>query len=120
MAKLPFNEVVRFVDDYMDRDPSTRDSSPGKVFGHQLKKIGVQIQRRLFRRGKVKHVIFVEEGTRNIWYKNSFNNAGVVAMGFSLSRLTMHPNAVSMEEYARYFLDDSDPDWLERNDFELV
>lgn len=129
MTNLDINSVVRFVDDWQDNDPKTRDSCAGKVFGHKLVKIGEQIERRWFGRGRVKNVIFVEEGTRNIWYKPSYCNAGVVAMGFSLSRLDFHPSAVSMERYAHYFLGslgDNPIDtqnrlaWLERNDFKLT
>jgi len=122
--------VVRIVDDWIDKDPATRDSCPGTVYGHKLIPIGRQIQRRLFRRNTIKHLIFQEENTRNIWYKDSFCNAGVVAMGFSLSRLDMHPKAVPMEVYAEIFLDGvnrlvipvgtSAKEWLKRNDFELV
>ena len=115
------NLAVRFVDDYRDKDPTTRDSSPGKVDGHRLILIGTQKERRLLKKfvWPTKNFIFVEEGTRNIWYKPSFNNAGVVAMGFSLKLLDNHPKAVPMEQYASYFLDKSDPVWLARNDFVL-
>lgn len=117
---MDINSVVRFVDDYRDKDPKTVDSCPGKVYGNQLVRIGVQIERRIFGlRKSVKHIIFVEEGTRNIWYKNTFCYPSVVAMGFSASKLIFHPKAVSMQEYAKYFLDQVDTDWLKRNDFVL-
>ena len=122
-------EVVRLVDDFQDQDYKTRDSCPGKVFGHQLTQIGLQRERRFFGKGKVKHIIFVEEGTRNIWYKDSFCSAGIVAMGFSLSKLEFHPKAVPMETYAEIFLDGEDrlvipvgtsaKEWMKRNNFEL-
>lgn len=114
------NTAVRFVDDYVDHDPKTRNSCPGKVNGHNLILIGKQIERRFFNRGKTKHLIYLEEGTRNIWYKQSNCNAGVVKMGFSLSELDKDSNSVPMEEYAKYFIDKSDPEWLKQNDFVLV
>lgn len=117
---MDMSNVVRFVDDYLDNDPKTRNSSPGKVFGHNLILIGKQIERRPFRQKRVKHLIFQEEGTRNIWYKNTFDYPSIVAMGFSTSKLTQHPKAVPMEQYARYFIDRIDEDWIKRNDFELV
>ncbi len=114
----------------MDDNYKTRDSCPGKVFTHSLIQIGIQRERRIFGKGKVKHLIFVEDGTRNIWYKNSFCSAGVVAMGFSITKLEMHPKALPMEVYAEIFLDGEDKlvipvgtsskDWMKRNNFELV
>lgn len=117
---MDMNSVVRFVDDYNDKNPKTNDSCPGKVFGHKLIRIGIQKERRLLVFKRVKHVIFVEEGTRNIWYKNNFCYPVAVSMGFKASQLKMHPMAVPMEQYARYFLDQADNDWLDRNDYELV
>jgi len=122
--------AVRLVDDFEDSDFHTRESCPGTVNGHKLIHIANQIQRRFLRKGTVKHLIFQEEGTRNIWYKNSMCDAGIVVMGFSLSRLKNHPNAVSMEHYAKIFIgtdrvDGPDwmefrKDWLAQNDFVLV
>ena len=43
-----------------------------------------------------------------------------VKMGLSVKRLGFHPKAVSMEQYAKYFLDGLNPDWLERNKYKLV
>ena len=119
MADL--HNVVRLVDDFQDTDPRTRNSSPGSVNGNQLVMIGVQKERRLLKKAfwPIKNYIFVEYGTRNIWYKQSFNNAGVVKMGFSLSEMKMDKRSVPMEVYAQYFLDGTNPQWLERNDFEL-
>ena len=127
---MDMSTVVRLVDDFTDDNYSTRDSCPGKVFGHNLVPIGRQIERRLFRKSKLKHLIFVAEGTRDIWYKNSYCDAGVVAMGFSLSKLDKHPKAVPMEVYAELFLDGLDKlvipvgtsarVWMKRNDFELA
>lgn len=117
---MNMNSVVRFVDDWRDKDPKTRDSSPGKLDGKQLIKIGVQKERRLLVLKRVKHVIFVLQGTREIWYKNTFDYPVVVAMGFKASELKFHPKAIPMEEYANLFLDNSNPNWLKRNDYELV
>ena len=120
--KIDISIAVRFVDDYMDKDPKTRDSCPGKVNKHKLVLIGQQRERRIIKlllNKKIKHYIFREEGTRNIWYKNSVCNPGVVMMGFSLSLLKMHPNAVPMEKYAKYFIDNIDAEWLAQNDFVL-
>ena len=127
---MEMSSVVRLVDDFKDDNFSTRDSCPGNVFGHELIPIGRQIERRFLRKHKIKHLIFLEKGTRNIWYKNSYCDPGVVAMGFSISKLDMHPKAVSMEVYSEIFLDGLDKlvipvgmsarEWMKQNDFELV
>lgn len=127
---MDYNSVVRLVDDFTDNDYKTRDSCPGSVFGHKLIPIARQVERRLFGRGKIKNLIFREQGTRNIWYKKSYCDVGVVAMGFSLSSMEMHQKALSMETYAEIFLSHQDRliipigtsarDWMKRNDFELV
>lgn len=118
---MDMREAVRFVDDFQDTDPRTRNSCPGTVNGHKLIHIANQTQRRFgFLPKRVKHLIYIEEGTSNIWYKNSKCNAGVVVMGFSLSRLRRHPNAIPMEDYMKYFIDEIDPSWLKRNDYVLV
>ncbi len=114
------NTVVRLVDAWTDNDPKTRDACPGKINGNKLVKIGIQWNRRLKFWRKQKYVIYVEKGTRNIWYKSSKCNAGVVAMGFSRRRMDLHLKSVSMEEYAKYFIDRSDSKWLKRNNYELV
>lgn len=115
----PIETVIRFVDDYMDKDAKTIDRFPGKVFGNKLICIGKQTERRIFGRRKIKHIIFVAESTRDLWYKTSFDAVGVIAMGFSLKTLMFHKSAMSMEEYARIFLDGADPFFLKRNDYEL-
>lgn len=122
--------LVRFVDAIADKDPKTKDMCPGTINGHELIPIANQFNRRLRFFRKLKHIIYNEKGTRNIWYKNKKCHPGVVAMGFSLKRLRHHPNAVSMEVYAMAFLDDPTKhiielnatafDWLERNDYELI
>jgi len=111
--------VVRIVDAYTDSDPSTRDSCPGQINGNDLIRIGVQYNRRFRFFKRIKYIIYREGSTRNIWYKSSKCNVGVVAMGFSRSRLAFHPNAVSMEMYAKYFIDRINLKWLKRNDYEL-
>ena len=118
---VDIHTAVRLVDDFQDTDPRTRNSSPGSVNGNQLVMIGVQKERRLFKKAfwPIKNFIFVEYGTRNIWYKPSYNSAGVVKMGFSLSEMKMDKRSVPMDTYALYFLDHANPDWLARNDFEL-
>ena len=116
---VDINAVVRIVDDFLDDDYHTRDSCPGTVLGHKLIRIGVQIQRRRWRRDSVKHIIYQLENTRQIWYKTSKCNAGVVAMGFSLSQMDWDYQSVPMETYAGYFLSGNDPEWLERNDYKL-
>jgi hypothetical protein len=107
---MDFGTVVRIVDNF-------RDTCPGTVNGNKLIPIYRQYNRRLRVFRKLKNIIYLEEGTRNIWYKRSRCNAGVVMMGFSLSRLDEHPKSVTMEQYALYFLDEYDPKWLKRNDF---
>lgn len=118
---MDMSTVVRLVDAFQDDDYHTRDSCPGTVNKHKLIHIANQTQRRFgFLPKTVKNVIYIEEGTSNIWYKRSKCNAGIVAMGFSLSRLGQHPYAVPMEQYMKFFIDESDPDWLARNDYVLV
>ena len=126
---MDMREAVRLVDDFEDNDFHTKDSCPGTVNQHKLIHIANQMQRRIFRRKSVKHLIYQEDETRKIWYKNSKCNAGIVKMGFSLSKLKMHPKAVSMEHYALLFLGPKDRDenstqfgaeWLSQNDYVLV
>lgn len=117
---MDISTVVRFVDDYNDKNPKTNNSSPGALDGKKLIKIGVQKERRLLVLKRVKHIIFVLEGTREIWYKNTFDYPVAVAMGFKASKLKWHPKSVTMEQYARLFLDKVDPDWLKLYDYELI
>lgn len=124
------SHVVKLVDAWTDSDPRTRDSCPGKINGHELTSIAIQYNRRFRFFKRQKHIIYFEKGTRNIWYKNSKCNAGIVAMGFSLKRLKNHPKAVSMETYASIFLGKPDEfnaelltynkDWLAKNDYVLI
>jgi hypothetical protein len=121
MNKEDMRSAVRFVDDFMDKDPRTRQTCPGTVNGNKLVLIAKQTSRRFgFLPSKIKNVIFIEKGTRNIWYKRSICNVGVVKMGFSLSRLDTHPSAIPMEEYARRFIDRFDVDWLVRNNYSFI
>lgn len=119
---MDMTEVVRLVDAFQDDDYHTRDSCPGTVNKHNLLHVANQMQRRkwFFGKKKVKNLIYIEQGTSNIWYKRSKCNAGIVAMGFSLSRLEKHPKAVPMSVYAKYFIDQVDRAWLERNDYVIV
>lgn len=114
--------AVRFVDAFMDNDPKTRDTCPGTVNGHKLIKIALQKERRIFKKiiRPIKHIIYREEGTRSIWYKQSECNAGVVMMGFSMKEMDWDRKAVPMETYAKYFIDIIDADWLARNDYVLT
>lgn len=116
---VDINTAVRFVDAFMDEDFNTRESCPGKVYGHKLIPIANQIQRRTIGRKSIKHIIFLEEGTRNIWYKKSICDTGVVKMGFSLNELRMDKKSIPMEIYAKYFIDRINPQWLKDNDFEF-
>lgn len=93
------NEAVRMVDNWRER-------CPGTLRQKKLVKVAVQKERRRLRRifKKIKHIIYVLEGTDEIWYKNSDCAVGVIAMGFSLKRLAQHPNAVPMEFYHAMFM----------------
>lgn len=117
---MDMSSVVRIVDAWTDNDPKTRDSCPGKINGNDLIPIGIQWNRRLRFFKRQKYIIYQENGTRNIWYKRSKCNAGVVAMGFSLSRLSMHPKSIPMSQYAKYFIDHINPTWLKRNNYQLI
>ena len=119
---MDMNTVVRFVDDVVDGNPKTKDTCPGTLDGKKLIQVGIQLERRI---GKlffksVKYRIYVLEGTRTIWYKVNKCYPSVVAMGFKRETLKMHKSAVPMEQYAAYFLDNSDPQWLKDNDFMLT
>jgi hypothetical protein len=130
---IDINTAVRFVDDYMDKDPTTRDSSPGSVYGKKLKLVAYQWERRLIGRGKIKHVIFVAEGTRDIWYKKNYDYPAVVKMGFSLAEQGMDRKSLPMEVYSLIFINGklypdlfvvhlgtSVKNWMQRNDFEFA
>ena len=111
------NLLTGFVDNINDR-------CPGAFKGKRLIQIGIQKQRRLFGiipRGKPKNIIYKLEGTRDIVYKEKNEcHPGVIMMGLKGDTWIMHPKSVSMEAYAKYFLDLVDRDWLARNDYELT
>jgi len=137
LKKFDVNTAVRMVDNWRERYPGTID-------GHPLKLLAIQKERRLRRifKGKVKHWIYWQESSKNIWYKNSKDAVGVVKMGFSLRRLSEHPNAVPMEFYHDVFtmphslipisllpeaskktleqLALTGAEWMRLNDYELV
>lgn len=127
---MNISNVVRLVDAWTDSDPKTRDSCPGKINGYKLIPIAIQYNRRFRFFKRQKHIIYREGDTRNIWYKNSKCNAGIVAMGFSLKRLKNHPKSISMKTYAAVFLGKPDEfndellaynkEWLARNDYILI
>lgn len=124
---VDIKSIVRLVDDFEDKDYKTRNSCPGTVFGKQLVPVAVQRERRIIGKGRIKNWIFVLQGTRELWYKKSYCNAGVVAMGFSLNTMQPDNKSLPMEVYAEIFLD---PDhlvngvnsaiWRKRNDFESI
>lgn len=111
------NLLTGFVDDIKDR-------CPGSFKGKRLIKIAIQKERRLFgliKTGTVKNIVYRLDGTREIVYKEKNEcHPGVVMMGLSGKNWEMHPKSVSMERYARYFLDKIDHEWLKRNDYELL
>lgn len=117
--------LTGLVDAFLDNNPKTMDSSPGKIDGHQLRLVAQQIERRFLRKASIKNWIYVAEGTRELFYKPTPNSPAWVRMGVSLSRLKagFSPRdeyAIPMEQYANYFLDQSDHKWLKQNDFVLA
>lgn len=125
---------ARLVDDW-------RKPCPGTIDEKQLKRVGIQRERRFLFFRSVKHIIYLQEGTHNLWYKNKHCGQGAAVMGFSLKRLGMHPSAVPMEFYYQVFTTPDKPlpvellrgqsldtlreiamptrKWLEINNFEL-
>ena len=99
-----------------------RDADPGEIGGKKLNLIAIQHARRLRNlwRKRPKNLIYKIGNTREIVYKRYSKSPAVMKMGISIKRLGNHPNAVSMEKYAKYFIDKKNPDWLERNNYELV
>jgi len=118
------NALMFWVDKWKD----ITDSFAGKIDGKLLRLIAIQRERRLWKRligRKIKNWIYYIEGTRLIVYKEFPKSAGAMKMGLSghflkTSGSPYHKFAVPMETYARYFLDNIDPDWLKRNDYELI
>ena len=99
-----------------------RNADPGEVGGKKLALIAIQHARRLRNlwRKKPKNYIYRIGKGREIVYKRYSKSPAVMKMGISIKRLRNHPNAVSMEKYAEYFIDHKDSDWLERNNYELI
>ena len=108
--------LTRFVDDW-------RNSCPGTVDQHKLTKIAVQKERRILKKlfKPIKHIIYLEESTKMLWYKSNECHPAVVRMGITKNN-TLHDKAVSMEEYYHIFVvaNIAYSEWLKRNDFELV
>lgn len=105
--------LMRWVDDFNDVDPGTVDNHPLTLIAHQI------IKR--FLRKKVTHNWIYQVGDfREIAYKPYPLCPAVMKMGVSGRTFKQHPNSVSMESYAQYFLDKVDPAWLKRNRYELV
>ncbi len=112
-------------DDVIDDDPKTKDYNPGTVKGQKLILIALQWNRRRFRKDRIKNYIYTIGDSRELVYKRFRASPAVMKMGVSIKRLMlfgnpMHRLAVSMERYAKYFLDAYNDDWLERNDYTLV
>lgn len=118
------NALMFWVDNWKE----ITDIHAGKIDGKPLLEIAHQKERRLWKKligRKIKNYIYHISGTRLIVYKEYKKSAAVMRMGLSghflkMSGNPLHKYAVSMETYARYFLDGIDPDWLARNDYELV
>ena len=144
-SAIDFSKVgvfMGFVDDYRDFDPNTKNASPGKLNGNQLNLIAYQRERTWnpktwFGKGNVKNWIYRVGSTRLVIYKPSPNTPGWALMGISRSRMDYHPNAISMELYAKIFIDknSTDPDvikylqpaglstisqWMDLNNFEFA
>lgn len=106
---------------------SWKNTNPGKVNGVHLFLIAIQKARRardLWRK-KPKNWIYKIGNTREIVYKEFERSPAVMKMGVSGHFLRhsgnpFHKFMVPMEKYAKYFIDNSDPEWLKRNDYELV
>ncbi len=107
--------LMYWVDDW-------READPGEVGGKKLNLIAIQHARRarnLWRK-RPKNLIYRIGKGREIVYKRYSKSPAVMKMGISIKRLGNHPYAVSMEDYAMYFIDKIDADWLQRNNYELV
>lgn len=127
---MDYSLVLRYVDDFMDKDPQTREHCPGTVNGHKLNPKLKQYDRRFRFFKRVKNIIYQLDDTDQFWYKSSKCNVSVMAMGFSKNRLRNHPKAVPMETYSKIFkalpndyiseVKMTAVAWLKLNDFELI
>lgn len=114
------NKLMYWVDNW-------RESNPGKIDGIPLRLIATQTERRItkFWKKSIKNWIYEIHGTRLIVYKEFPLSPAVMKMGLSghfleKSGNPMHKKSIPMEQYAMYFLDNADPEWLKRNDYVLV
>lgn len=112
MAKVDPKELMYWTDDY-------KKSNPGSVNGQPLKLIGIQVIKRVLRPKITKNYIYRIGNTREIVYKPFESAPAVMKMGISGVTWERHPNSVSMEDYAKYFIDKVDLAWLKRNNFEV-
>jgi len=120
MPRVPPEVLMYKLDDWADGDPRTNDFNPGKYNKQPLKLIAKQFNRRLLFFRRTKNWIYQIGSSREIVYKPFPKSAGVMLMGISMKSMWWHPKSVSMEHYAKYFIDKIDPDWIKRNDFEFV
>lgn len=112
------NSLMALVDDWRTKE----GRCPGSIDGLNLIPIAIQTHRRarnLWRKTP-KHIIYVRGNTREVWYKNSECHVMGVKMGLSIKRLAMHPKSVPMEQYAKFFIDKVDMDWIDRNNFQFI
>ena len=113
MPSVDPKELMYWVDDW-------RKSDPGTVNGQPLQLYGIQVIKRFLRPKVTKNWIYRIGTTREIVYKPFPKAPAVMKMGISGNTWAQHPKSVSMEQYAKYFIDRVDLDWLKRNSFELV
>lgn len=114
------NSLMYWVDDWRNRDPGTVGGKKLIVIAHQMARRARDLWRK-----KPKNVIFQIEDTREIVYKRRFDGVAAMKMGISQKRIwnskdPRHKHAVPMEEYAKYFIDKIDADWLARNNYVLM
>lgn len=109
--------LVRFTDNW-------RDTCPGTVDGDKLIKIAVQKERRILKRlfKPIKNIIYLQEGTKMLWYKPSECFPAVIKMGISRKNLNEDSKSVPMEIYYNRLVVATlaNEEWIKRNDFELV
>lgn len=105
-------ELMYWVDDYKKAYPGTIDNQP-------LKLIGLQVIKRFLKPKITKNYIYRIGNTREIVYKTYEFSPAVMKMGISSTTWERHSKSVSMEDYAKYFIDRIDLEWLKRNSFEV-